>query len=394
MSPAPAISIEGVSKRFHLFHERPSSLKERVLRLRRTRREQFWALRDVTFDVPEGSTLGLVGANGSGKTTLLKIIGGILRPTGGRVTTRGRIAALLELGAGFHPELTGRENVYLNASILGLSKKETDRRFDDIVGFAELEPFIDNQVKHYSSGMFVRLGFAVAVHVEPEILLIDEVLAVGDEAFQRKCIARVREFQEEGRTIVLVTHAVEWVREICDRAVMLHRGRIRAAGGVRTVLREFRSALLEDRVAFVREETTQDVEILGVAILDREGRPVVRARPSEPLSIQIELKANRPVDDPVVSLALYDGEDQLAYKSGTDWLGHHLGRVEGTVRVSFDMEAMPFVRGRYHLTVGVHSRGVEKVYDWHDQRYAFDVDDSAAIEGQVWVPCNLRVEKL
>jgi ABC-2 type transport system ATP-binding protein len=394
MEAAPAISIEGVSKRFHLYHERPSSLKERVLRLRRTRKEQFWALRDVTFGVPEGSTLGLVGANGSGKTTLLKIIGGILRPTGGRVTTRGRIAALLELGAGFHPELTGRENVYLNASILGLSKKETDRRFDDIVGFSELEPFIDNQVKHYSSGMFVRLGFAVAVHVEPEILLVDEVLAVGDEAFQRKCIARVRQFQEEGRTIVLVTHAVEWVREICDQAVMLHRGHIRAAGEVRSVLREFRSALLQERVPFVREETTRDIEILGVAILDGEGRPVVRARPSEPLSIQIDLKANRTVDDPVVSLALYDGEDQLAYKSGTDWLGHDLGRVEGTVRVSFDMAAMPFVRGRYRLTVGVHSRGVEQVYDWHDQRYAFDVDDSAAIEGQVWVPCNLRVEKL
>ena len=180
MGAAPAISIDSVSKRFRLYHERPSSLKERVLRLRRTRAEEFWALRDVSFDVADGETVGLIGANGSGKTTLLKIIGGILRPTAGRVTTRGRIAALLELGAGFHPELTGRENVYLNASILGLPKRETDRRFDDIVGFAELGPFIDNQVKHYSSGMFVRLGFAVAVHVDPEILLVDEVLAVGD----------------------------------------------------------------------------------------------------------------------------------------------------------------------------------------------------------------------
>src|ERR671919_2459031 len=240
-----SISVESVAKRFRLFHERASSIKERILRMRRSRAVDFWALRDISYEVPEGSTLGLVGANGSGKTTLLKIIGGILRPTGGRVTTRGRIAALLELGAGFHPELTGRENVYLNASILGLSKRDTDRRFDDIVGFAELEPFIDNQVKHYSSGMFVRLGFAVAVHVDPEILLIDEVLAVGDEAFQRKCIARVREFQEEGRTIVLVTHAVEWVREICDRAVMLERGRVRASGDVGDVVREFRLAMLQ-----------------------------------------------------------------------------------------------------------------------------------------------------
>jgi ABC-2 type transport system ATP-binding protein len=394
VSGGPAIAIDAVSKRFRLFHERPSSLKERLLRLRRTRAEEFWALQEVSFDVQDGETVGLIGANGSGKTTLLKIIGGILRPTAGRVSTRGRIAALLELGAGFHPELTGRENVYLNASILGLSKKETDRRFDDIVGFAELAPFIDNQVKHYSSGMFVRLGFAVAVHVDPEILLVDEVLAVGDEAFQRKCIARVRRFQEEGRTIVLVTHAVERVRELCDRAVMLDRGRIRAAGDVRDVLREFTVVVLKEQVPFVREEASRDIEILGVAILNTEGRPVSQALPGKPLSIQVDLKANRPTDDPVVSLALYDASDHLAYKSGTDWLNRDLGRVDGTLRVTFELGAMPFVRGRYQLTVGVHSRGLEKVYDWHDQRNAFEVDDSAGIEGQVWLPCNLRVEEL
>jgi ABC-2 type transport system ATP-binding protein len=391
---SPAISIDAVSKRFRLYHERPHSLKERVLRLRRTRAEDFWALRDVSFDVGDGETVGLIGANGSGKTTLLKIIGGILRPTGGQVSTRGRIAALLELGAGFHPELTGRENVYLNASILGLSKRDTDLRFDDIVGFAELEPFIDNQVKHYSSGMFVRLGFAVAVHVDPEILLVDEVLAVGDEAFQRKCIARVRRFQEEGRTIVLVTHAVERVREICDRAVMLDRGGIRAAGDVRDVIREFRVVLLQERAPFIRGEATQDIQVLGVALLDQDGRPVKRARPPKPLSIQIDLKANRPVDDPVVSVALYDSADRLVYKVGTDWLDHLLGRVDGTLRLTFDLATMPFVRGRYHLTVGVHARDLGKVYDWHDQRYAFDVDDSAGIEGQVWVPAKLRVEEL
>ena len=394
MDAGAAITIDAVSKRFRLYHERPSSLKERVLRLRGTRAEEFWALRDVSFDVGEGETVGLIGANGSGKTTLLKIIGGILRPTGGRVTTRGRIAALLELGAGFHPELTGRENVYLNASILGLSKRDTDRRFDDIVGFAELEPFIDNQVKHYSSGMFVRLGFAVAVHVDPEILLVDEVLAVGDEAFQRKCIERVRRFQAEGRTIVLVTHAVERVREICDRAVMLDRGSIRASGDVRDVLREFRVVLLQERAPFVRGEATQDIEVLGVALLDHAGRPVKRARPAKPLSIQIDLKANRPVEDPVVSVALYDSADRLVYKTGTDWMEHALGRVGGTLRLTFDLATMPFVKGRYHLTVGVHARDLGKVYDWHDQRYAFDVDDSAGIEGQVWVPCKLRVEEL
>src|SRR4029453_15869303 len=191
-----AIEIEGISKMFRLHRERPTSVKTRFL-VSRSRSEEFWALRDVSFDIADGSSLGLVGHNGSGKTTLLKCIAGILRPTGGTIRYRGRLAALLELGAGFHPELTGRENVYLNASFLGLSRRETDRIFDDVVAFAELEDFMDNQVKFYSSGMPVSLSFAVAVHVAPEVLLIDELLAVGDESFQRRCLDRIRRFQAD-----------------------------------------------------------------------------------------------------------------------------------------------------------------------------------------------------
>ena len=228
-SAVDAIEIDGVSKRFRLFRQKPSSFKQRVLTAR-SRADELWALHDVSFDVREGTTFGLIGHNGSGKTTLLKCIAGILRPTSGTIRQRGRLAALLELGAGFHPELTGRENVYLNASFLGLSRKETDRVYDDVVAFAELEEFMDNQVKFYSSGMLVRLAFAVAVHVDPDVLLVDEVLAVGDEAFQAKCIERVRQFQREGRTIVLVTHALDTVRDICDRAAMLHHGRVHSIG--------------------------------------------------------------------------------------------------------------------------------------------------------------------
>src|SRR2546426_3245031 len=236
---AAAITVDGISKRFRLYRERPNSLKERIVRFR-MRADELWALHDVSFEVPAGQTLGLIGPHGSGKTTLLKIIAGILRPTEGRVMTRGRIAELLALAAGFHPELTGRENVYLNASILGLSRRETDRLFDDIIGFAELEDFVDNQVKFYSSGMYVRLGFAVAVHVDPAILLVDEVLAVGDIAFQAKCLERIRAFQQEGRTIVFVTHAPDLVLRICDSAVMLEHGRIRSQGDPTDVVREFR----------------------------------------------------------------------------------------------------------------------------------------------------------
>jgi ABC-2 type transport system ATP-binding protein len=220
------ISASGVGKRFQLHHQRATSLKERLLLHRRESFEEFWALRDVSLEIGGGQTVGLIGPNGSGKSTLLKVLSGILAPTTGTVAVRGRVASLLELGAGFNGELTGRENIYLNAAILGLSRRETSRQFDDIVAFSELEPFIDNQVKHYSSGQYVRLGFAVAVHVEPDILLVDEVLAVGDESFQRKCLTKIAEFQERGCTILFVTHALDLVPRICGRAVVLDHGRV------------------------------------------------------------------------------------------------------------------------------------------------------------------------
>jgi len=215
-----------VSKRFVI--RKDKALKERIVNFGRSNRhkDDFWALSDVDFEITAGSTVGLVGANGSGKSTLLKVIGGILQPNKGVVEHRGTIAALLELGAGFHPDLTGRENVYLNGSILGLSRKQIDEHFDDIVDFSEIGEFIDTQVKFYSSGMYVRLAFAIAVHVDPDILLVDEVLAVGDEPFQRKCMDKIREFQAEGRTIVFVTHSTEQVLELCHRAIVLSHGRV------------------------------------------------------------------------------------------------------------------------------------------------------------------------
>jgi ABC-2 type transport system ATP-binding protein len=394
--PPPAISIRDLSKRFRVYHERPSSVKERLLKFRRVRSEEFWALRDISYDMSEGKTIGLVGRNGSGKTTLLKIIGGILRPTDGRVETRGRIAALLELGAGFHPELTGRENVYLNASILGLTKKETDRHFDEIVQFAELERFIDNQVKFYSSGMYVRLGFAVAVHVEPSILLVDEVLAVGDEAFQRKCVARVRQFQREGRTIVFVTHAVHLVHQICDQAVMLDGGEIKVAGDVNEVIKQLRLAMLQEKAAFLREDVTGDVEIAGVELLDAAGRPVSVVHPGDPLSVQVELRPQRRVEEAAVSIAVYDADDEYVYGTSTDRVGTRLERLADKHRVTFDLQAIPFVEGRYLVTVGVHSPDQSVVHDWHDQRYAFDIAESLETEedARLYIPTAVRVERL
>lgn len=242
----PIVSVENVNKSFKLTHH--SSLKERVVEFGRYRKtvQKFQALKDVSFELNVGETLGLIGHNGSGKSTLLKIIGGIVSPTSGSVFRRGRMAALLELGAGFHPDLTGRENVYLNAAILGLNRKEASKVFDSIVDFSGIENFIDTQVKFYSSGMYVRLAFSVAVHVDPDLLLVDEVLAVGDQPFQEKCLNRISDFQAEGRTIVLVTHSPEQVRGICSRAIVMDHGNMVFDGGAAEGLRELERIYAEN----------------------------------------------------------------------------------------------------------------------------------------------------
>jgi ABC-2 type transport system ATP-binding protein len=250
-SDAPAVvTVKNVSKRFTI--RKDNSLKERVVTLGRAGRrhsEDFWALKDINLDIPAGTTIGLLGPNGSGKSTLLKTIGGILEPTTGSVERRGRLAALIELGAGFHPDLTGRENVYLNAAILGQTQEETEERFDDILQFSGIGDFIDTQVKFYSSGMYVRLAFAVAINTDPDVLLVDEVLAVGDEQFQKKCLDKIREFQAQGRTIVLVSHSLGQVQELCDSAVVLHHGEVKFQGSARLAVKNFREILEGRRIA-------------------------------------------------------------------------------------------------------------------------------------------------
>jgi ABC-type multidrug transport system ATPase subunit len=299
------------------------------------------------------------------------VIAGILRPTEGLVRERGRLAGLLELGAGFHTELTGRENVYLNASFLGLSRRDTDAVYDDIVDFAELGDFMDTAVKFYSSGMLVRLGFACAVHVDPDVILIDEVLAVGDESFQARCLDRVRTFQREGRTIVLVTHALDMARQLCDRAAMLDHGLVHAIGSPDEVVREMRMTILKHDLEFAREEGSREIEILGGALL-RGLDPLDGAvAPGESISLQVDLKANETVDDPVVSFALHDGANNFVFGGDTAQLGAALGTLDGKRRVRFQLGPVPFTGGQYWVTVGVHSRDKERVYHVQDQRYSF-----------------------
>jgi ABC-2 type transport system ATP-binding protein len=390
-----ALEVDGLSKVFRLFRERPSSIKQRLLS-GRMRVEDLWALRDVSITVEEGSSLGLIGHNGSGKTTLLKCIAGILRPTSGVIRYRGRVAALLELGAGFHPELTGRENVYLNASFLGLSRRDTDRVYDDIVGFAELEDFMDNQVKFYSSGMLVRLGFAVAVHVDPDILLIDEVLAVGDEAFQARCLDRIRRFQADGRTIVLVTHALDTVREVCDRAVMLDHGRVHAQGLPDEVVREMRYVLLGvTDPGFVPEEGTREVEVASVELIRASGSgegPVLR---DDPLTVQIDVRTNEPVDDLDVDFAVVDGAtNHPVLEARTSAQGIDLGRFDGKKRIRFRIDSFPYAAGKYWVTIGLSSRRTGRLFHVQTQRYLFEVIEVPRVQEVIDVRVDAEVEDL
>ncbi|HXH36655.1 MAG TPA: ABC transporter ATP-binding protein [Plantibacter sp.] len=237
-----AVHVDDVSKKFRLYHERNQSLKSAIMRRKISVHEDFWALRDITFDVPTGSTFGLIGSNGSGKSTLLKCLAKILYPETGTITANGKVAALLEVGSGFHPELSGRENVFLNGSILGMSRKEIQRKFDEIVDFSGVEQFIDQPVKNYSSGMYVRLGFAVAINVDPDILVVDEVLAVGDAEFQQKCFQKFEDFKAAGKTVILVSHSMGSVKTMCDHAAWINKGHLELVGEIDPVIAAYENS--------------------------------------------------------------------------------------------------------------------------------------------------------
>ncbi|QGQ18876.1 ATP-binding cassette domain-containing protein [Cellulomonas sp. JZ18] len=352
MSRPVVVRVDNVSKRFVI--RKDKSLKERVVNRQRsnTYKEDFWALRDVDLEIHSGATVGLIGPNGSGKSTLLKMVSGILLPDRGSVQVRGRLAALLELGAGFHPDLTGRENVYINASILGLSRSEIDRYFDAIVDFSGIEQFIDTQVKFYSSGMYVRLAFAVAVHVDPDILLVDEVLAVGDEPFQRKCLERIRTFQSEGRTIVLVTHGLDQVAEFCDRAVVLEQGQVVADGSAREGLKKLRA----DFEAHRQEESarsaggagTPKAVFTGISLRTPEGdeqHPTIE--PGGTLLVAMETRAETRVEAAEIGVAITTPLGLTLYSTTSSMLDSGPVALDGTQHFVFGFPGLPLAPGEY-----------------------------------------------
>jgi ABC-2 type transport system ATP-binding protein len=389
-----AVDVRGVSKRFRLAHGQYNTVKERIIHGgRRQGTEDFWALSEVSLTVKEGETVGILGRNGSGKSTLLKCICGVLQPTSGEVAVRGKLAGLLELGAGFQQDLTGRENIYLNGSLLGMSKREVDRAFDAIVDFSELEDFIDGPVKFYSSGMAVRLGFAVAVNVDPDILVIDEVLAVGDERFQRKCIDRVSQFQREGRTILLVTHSADTVRSICDRGVVLSHGRLIAEAEPGEATRIFRERLMAEGAgmsivdpALVAVPASPE-SIGGGSMVPDQDRPVrfrsvhriysgdntvPYMRTGDDLTIRVEFEALYPVDDVVFSLEIRDEEGHRVMRTDTSIIAIQIDAPRGVSVMHFGIVEMPLLDGSFSFALGIQSRG-GLLYDWQENAGSFEV---------------------
>lgn len=345
------VRLDAVTK--HFVVRKDNSLKDRIVhlgQLGRAHRTDFVAVDDVSLTIEAGTTVGLMGANGSGKSTLLKLIGGIVSPTTGTVHTRGRMAALLELGAGFHPDLSGRENVYLNASILGLSRAQIDRQFDEIVAFSGIGDFIDTAVKFYSSGMYVRLAFAVAVHTDPDILLVDEVLAVGDEAFQRKCMERIALFREEGRTIILVSHSAQQVAELCDRGIVLSDGRIVFDGDTNEAIGALRDVLDGRRVGEpAAADNTHPIQVKEIEILDGDGEVTRAIDEGDPATIRVHLDAPRRVDRWEVGFSVDTPLGHMVLGSNTKALKVKLAPISGPTHVDLKIAHVHFGPGQYYI---------------------------------------------
>lgn len=403
-----ALRVERVSKQYRIYERPGDRLTESLTRGRLKRHREFWALKEVSFEVERGTTVGVVGPNGCGKSTLLQIIAGTLEPTHGGVLRDGRVAALLELGAGFDPEFTGVENVYMNAALMGLSRRETERLFPDIERFAEIGDFLRQPVKTYSSGMYVRLAFAIAASVEPDILVIDEALAVGDAVFQHRCLRRIKEIQERGSTVLFVSHDAAAVRALCSRAILLGAGRVLADGRPSDVLNRYQKIIMEreeafdeaDRAARASEEHQADeddatltpptysfrhgdgsAEIVGAELLDATRRAVAIVETGEPLTVRVRARFRADVESPVIGFLIRNRHGIHVYGTNTKEQQIDLGAVRRgeAVEVTFAFDCWLGI-DHYSIALAVHSRdGVS--YDWMDGVIFFRVTSAVLVEG-------------
>ena len=385
-----AVRFDSVSKKFTLHHERTRSFQETVLaflKRQNNSREELWALKDASFAVERGKTVGIIGPNGSGKSTILKLITRILEPTSGHVVVQGRVSALIELGTGFHPDLTARENIYLNGSILGFGRNEMKAKFDRIVEFSELEKFIDVPIKHFSSGMHMRLGFAVAIHVDPDILLIDEILAVGDQAFQNKCLAKIGELRSQGLTILFVSHDLEAVRNLCNSALWLEDGVIQDRGTTDKVIDSYLNnvtAVAEARLSREQRITSNEnrwgsgeVEITEVKLLDAQGRERRSFKTGERMVVRLKYHAHIEVRQPVFGVAIYGSDGVHISGPNTKLSDYPVESVKGAGEIDYIIDMLPLLEGTYELSAVVYDQECLHAYDHQHRMHSFMVQRGA-----------------
>lgn len=385
----PAIIFNDVVKRYRIRHEKGRTIKEAFLR-QHIFHDKVDAMDHVSFEVPRGCTMGLIGRNGSGKSTALKLIAGTSKPTAGSVVVNGKVSALLELGAGFHPDFTGRENIYLDGAIMGLKKRDIDERLEEIIDFAEIGDFIDAPAKTYSSGMYLRLAFAVAVSVDPDIVLIDEVFAVGDVSFQRKCLERIDEFRSAGKTIFFVSHSLDAVRNLCDKAIWLDKGRLMAQGATDKVIDYYLGAVNEEEESRLSSEAGVDKdrnrwgtmrgEITGVSLHAPDGERKYTYTTGEPMRVRIAYRVPEKVEEPVFGLGIHRSDGVYCFATNCSSTGRTPPSLEGEGELWFEVERLELLPGDYQISASFHNLDRSETYDFHDRKYHFKVLSGPKVE--------------
>jgi len=430
-----AVDVRSVSKKYRIYHEKLPSLKNTIIKGRRTSYEEFLALDDISFTINHSQTVGIIGPNGSGKSTLLKLISKVIEPTTGEIVVNGPMSALLELGAGFHPDLTGKENIYINAAILGMRKRDVDSRLDEIIAFSELEKFIDTPVKNYSSGMYMRLGFSVAIHVNPDILLVDEVLAVGDQAFQAKCYKVIYDFMKRGKTIILVSHDLDTISDLCSSVAFLKDGRLEDMGKPLDIVSKYRafveeiehkriieqqraarqqifkSVIEENRRIVSGDEISKlsnlsvdgqtlnrfgsgEAEITGIRILDRDGKEIDYCSFGDEISISYDVTFKADVEDPIFGLRITDYKQNIIYGTNSRLQKVRPGDFGKGERISvlFDFR-VTLMGGEYSLSPAVGYNDTKTYCDWVNEMFSLNVMHNNAAEGVCDLDPSIKIKK-
>jgi lipopolysaccharide transport system ATP-binding protein len=417
MDKSLAIKVENVWKRYYLSTEsQPNSLKAAIFNRFNylSKRKEFYALQGVNLEIKRGKTFGIIGNNGAGKSTLLRLISGLSRPTKGKLTVRGRVGSLLELGAGFNREFTGRENVIIGSVLAGLTRKEAEAHLHKVVEFAELEDFIDSPLRTYSSGMYVRLAFSIEINLDPDVLILDEVLAVGDIAFQKKCRNHLLEMKEKDKTMLIVSHSMDQVLTLCDEVAWLENGKLRAQGEASEIVSQYKNRLFDNteqagELGQTVETSTFQTKIVkngkksapkaefrtgtleatveSAMLLNELGQPITNLVSGDPLIVHINYLAHQPLEDPIIMVTLRDDKGTIVYEVGTQEEGVSLGTLEGHGSLNLTFTSLPLMRGTYHVSVGIHEHNWDRIFDYQHNLCELHVEGNTPGKG-VFLPSH------